>query len=90
MKGHIRRECSRFNCTRCNRRGHWSKECYTNLNREYQPKQMHTMQRRDNLIQEYQQRTDRFKRTEERCYLQRIREWKEQWYKQERQVRAVE
>ena len=39
IKRYIRRECPRFNYTRCYHRGHSAKECFTNLNREYQLKQ---------------------------------------------------
>jgi len=33
MEEHIRRECSKIHCKKCNNRGHEEEECYTNLDR---------------------------------------------------------
>lgn len=33
MEGHVRRNCQKIRCRRCNLGGHREEECYTNLNR---------------------------------------------------------
>ena len=56
------KECPSLNCTRCKRRGHLSKDCYTKLNRENKPNPSYSMPRRDNSRKGYQQGTEKFRR----------------------------